>query len=303
MGIHQLRYFLAVADTKSFTRASEKVFIQPSPLSRAITDLESELGHTLLKRNKGCIQLTLEGKVFVEEAQRILKSVDDARLRIAAVNSERHAQIRIAFTGGLAHPKFTNLLARCQEEEPQTSIRFSQVTYDQMIKQLEQEDIDVGFTVHVQHGDELQSKLIWKDQLAVAMPKGHPLVSHEKIRLHDVIDYALITSDPNLCPRGYQAFVQLVQSICGPDSQPLKIKEYVSNHDSMIMLVAAGFGIGLGLKSHLDVYGAPNVIVRPLTDDVPLVETYLITRNETHSDVVSRFIQRTLLTGQLEQAE
>lgn len=84
MRIRHLRYFLVVADELSFSRAAARVHIEPSPLSRAIKELEAELGVRLLQRNRGRIKLTWAGEVFREEARRMLTFMDGARTRVQA---------------------------------------------------------------------------------------------------------------------------------------------------------------------------------------------------------------------------
>jgi len=84
MKTRHLRYFLTVAEERSFVRAAERTSIEPSPLSRAIRELEQRLGVELLHRAKGRIQLTWAGEAFYEEARRILTLVEQARSRAHA---------------------------------------------------------------------------------------------------------------------------------------------------------------------------------------------------------------------------
>jgi DNA-binding transcriptional LysR family regulator len=79
MNLKHLRYFLAVAEEQSFVHAANKVHIEPSPLSRAIKELEARLGVRLLHRAKGSVQLTWPGKVLEEEARNIMAQVENAR--------------------------------------------------------------------------------------------------------------------------------------------------------------------------------------------------------------------------------
>lgn len=89
MNIRQLQYFLIVAEEQNFTRAASRVHIQQSPLSRAIKDLEHELGVALFDRSKGRIRLTWPGEVFYEETRRLLFFLNSARARTKAAASSR----------------------------------------------------------------------------------------------------------------------------------------------------------------------------------------------------------------------
>src|SRR5690606_24538554 len=79
MELRHLRYFIAVAEELNFARAAQRIHIEPSPLSRAIRELEDNLGAQLFERSHKGMRLTWPGKVFLEEAQRILSSIEDAR--------------------------------------------------------------------------------------------------------------------------------------------------------------------------------------------------------------------------------
>lgn len=79
MRLRHLRYFITVAEELNFTRASARLHIEPSPLSRAIKDLEDDLGVELLHRSKGRIRLTWSGEVFCKDARRLLALSSVAR--------------------------------------------------------------------------------------------------------------------------------------------------------------------------------------------------------------------------------
>jgi DNA-binding transcriptional LysR family regulator len=72
MNLKHLRYFLAIAEKQSFTHATSRVHIEPSPLSRAIKELESRLNVRFLHRSKGSVRLTWPGEVLAEEARHIV---------------------------------------------------------------------------------------------------------------------------------------------------------------------------------------------------------------------------------------
>ncbi|GHU31432.1 hypothetical protein AGMMS50256_19910 [Betaproteobacteria bacterium] len=134
MKMRYLRYFLVVAEEQSFTRAAARVHIEPSPLSRAIRKLETDLQVPLFRYIHGRIQLTLAGDVFREEARRLLMFVEGARLRVRSAEQGYCRQLRIGLTDHLAQPQFIRLLARYREEEPLTKIRILEMTVSEMVK-------------------------------------------------------------------------------------------------------------------------------------------------------------------------
>lgn len=289
MRIRNLRYFLAVAEELNISRAAAKVHIEPSPLSRAIKELESELGAHLLQRTQGRIRLTWAGEVFREEAQRMIKHMEGARSRVHAAALGYRGRLRIGLTDNLTQPKITKLLARCREEEPLTEIKIIEMTVKAMDEALRHDLIDAGFTLHPQLTKGIAKKVVWTDQPVIAIPKNHPLLSFEKISLQEISRHAVIIAHPELCAGGYEA---TCRRFCEFTLPLPEIVEYVSGHEPLMMLVAAGHGIGIGLKSQTMFYNNPDVIIRPFTDDMTSVPIFLAYPDRTQSEEMRRFIIR-----------
>ncbi len=289
MRLRNLHYFLVVAEELHFARAAVRVHIEPSPLSRAIKELEEDLGTRLFYRQKGrSIQLTMAGEVFREEAHRILNLFENAKTRVNAAANGYRGQLRIGLNHNLAQHRLTKLLALCREEEPRTAIRIMELTNYDMVKALNDDQIDIGFTLHHEPENSLCSKVAWWDRMVIILPKSHPLLCLDKIPLDEVLFYPLIFCHPETCPGAHN----IIQRWCDSVSQPLTMHHYISGIESMMMLVAAGYGIGIALESQMSLYDYPNIIIRPVTDDVPTTATFFVTRDKPLSDELSRFINR-----------
>lgn len=296
MRIRHLHYFLAVAEELSFSRAAARVHIEPSPLSRAIKELEAELGVHLFQRANGRIRLTWAGEVFRDEAHRMLTFMEGARTRVHAAARGYRGRLRIGLTDGLAQPRLTRLLARCREEEPLTEVKIVEMTVAEMVKALRHDQIDAGFTVHTELSNGLVKEVVWTDRPAIAIPRNHPLLALEKIPLQEVAQHALILCHPELCSGGYDV---IRRWFCEYTLPFPAVAEYVSGHEPMMMLVAAGYGIGVGLTSQITLYSHPDVIIRPVTDDVPSAATCITMLDQPPSEELSRFIARAQRVGEV----
>ncbi|EKY3918167.1 LysR family transcriptional regulator [Enterobacter hormaechei] len=296
MRIRHLYYFLIVAEEQNFARAAARVHIEPSPLSRAIKELENQLGVRLLDRTRGRIKLTWPGEIFREEARRMLSFLDNAKTRVHSASLGYCGRVRIGLTDGLAQPKLTQLLARCREDEPRTEIRIVEMTVNEMLQALYHDQIDVGFSVEGENTNGYAKQMIWADRPAVAIPTHHPLLSFEKIPLIEALRYPLILCHPEQCAGGYN----VIRRWIGDHSLPSpSIAEYVSGHEPMIMLVAAGYGIGIGIKSQIALYRHSDVVIRPMADEIPDTPTFVVTSDKTISPELQRFIKRALEIGNL----
>jgi len=297
MRIRHLHYFLIVAEEQSFTRAATRVHIEPSPLSRAIKELENQLGVELLQRTKGRIQLTWPGEVFREEARRIIAFFENAQTRVHSASQGYHGRLRIGLTDNLAQPRMTTLLARCREEEPRTEVRITEMTVNEMLIALRHNQIDVGFTVDHSSTPGYIKEAIWSERPAIAIPTRHPLLSHEKIPITETLRYPLVLCHPERWAGGYNVIRRWLNDSSSP-SPALNVAEYVSGHEPMIMLVAAGYGVGIGLKSQIALYNHPEVIVREAAEDAPSATTFAVTIEMNRPPELERFIKRARAIGE-----
>src|SRR3972149_1366663 len=101
MELRHLRYFIAVAEELHFARAAERLHIEQSPLSRALNDLDDDLGVQLSARTTRSTRLTWAGQVFLDEARRVLCPLDQAKASAKAAATGYRGTLRIALSDGI----------------------------------------------------------------------------------------------------------------------------------------------------------------------------------------------------------
>lgn len=296
MELRHLRYFLAVAEELRFARAAEKLHIEQSPLSRAIKELEEELGVVLFARTTRSTRLTHAGTLFLEHVRRVLAALEQARDSVKAAANGFHGQLRVAMSDGITPSRLPALLALCRQEEPEVEIRFFEVPLSQQIKGLHDDLYDVGFAQSDEVGDGIVAVPAWSDALMVAVPARHPLLAHKRIPLDELLRYPLVLCDPQAC-QGHAKHVERV--LRRTDMEP-PIAERVATCDLMMALVSAGFALGLAGAAHIAASREPGVVARPLALRVPPLTTYLLHRDGVPSDELARFIERVQTIESLE---
>lgn len=227
MELRHLRYFLAVAEELHFARAAEKLHIEQSPLSRAIKELEEELGVVLFARTTRSTRLTRAGKLFREHVIRVFAALQQARDSVKAAANGFHGQLRVALSDGITPSRLPALLALCRQEEPEVELRFFEVPLSQQIKGLHDDMYDVGFAQSDEVGDGIVATPAWSDTLMVAVPARHPLLAHKRIPLEELLRYPLVLCDPQVC-EGHAKYVDRV--LRRVDMEPL-IAERVATCD------------------------------------------------------------------------
>lgn len=294
MRLRHLRYFITVAEELNFTRASARLHVEPSPLSRAIRDLEDNLGVELLHRSRGRIRLTWSGEVFRKDAHRLLALYDDARTYANKAAAGCQSRVRIGIADSLAQPRLTRLLAMCREEEPRTTISITEMTAGELLAALNRDLIDAGITVDGEEVDGFVREAVWSEFPVVVLPRQHPLLSYERLPFGEALRYPLVLCHPEKCAGGYKLFRQMLRVSGLP---PPEIAEYISGHEPMMLLVAAGYGVGFGLESQAALYSHHDIVIRPLADNVSSALTYIVTNDQPSPPELQRFIERARKVG------
>ena len=246
--------------------------MEQSPLSRAIKELEEELGAQLFVRTSRSTRLTRAGKLLLEHVPRIFTALEQAREIVKSAANGFHGQLRIALSDGITPSRLPALLARCREEDPEIEIRLFEVPLAQQIKGLHDDLYDAGFSMADEVGDGLIVEPAWEDELMVAVPARHPVLTHKRIPLEEVLRHPLVLCDPQVC-EGYARQVDRV--LRRADMEPL-IAERVASFDLMMALVAAGFALGLAGAPHITGSREPGVVARPLAGRSPMLTTYCL---------------------------
>ena len=288
MELRHLRYFLTVAEELHFARAAEKLHMDQSPLSRAIKDLEDELGAKLFTRTTRNIRLTHAGKVFLERVPRIFEALEQARDGAKSAASGFHGQLRISLSDGITPSRLPALLARSREEEPEVEIRLFEVPLDQQIRGLQEDLYDAGLSMADEVGDGIVTTPAWDDELMVALSLRHPLLEHRRIPLEMVLQQRLVLGDPAAC----QGHTRQIDRILQKRDEELQILQRVATFDVMMALVSAGLAVGLAGAAHIASSKEPGVKARQLAGTPPMLTTYLLRRDTEPSPMLTRFIQR-----------
>jgi DNA-binding transcriptional LysR family regulator len=288
MELRHLRCFLAVAEELHFARAAERLHIEQSPLSRAIKELEEELGTQLFLRTTRSTRLTHAGRLFLEHVPRVFTSLQQARDSVKAAANGFRGQLRMALSDGISPSRFSSFLALCREEEPEVEIRLSEVPLAQQIKGLLEDLYDAGFAQSDEVGDGIVATPVWSESLMVAVPARHPILSYKRIPVEELLRYPLVLCDPQVC-EGHARQVERFLRQSG--SEPL-VAEQVASCDLMMALVAAGFALGLVGESNIAACREPGVIGRPLAGVCPLLTTYLLHSTREPPVALSRIIER-----------
>jgi DNA-binding transcriptional LysR family regulator len=254
MELRHLRYFLAVAEERNFTRAAKRLHIAQPPLTQQIKALEAELGVLLFDRSSYRVELTEAGRLFAVEVGRILADVRRAVLLAQRAARGMHGQVRVGFTESasfnpLVMRTFQAFRGNCPEVElaleERQSIELSAALYDGRI--------DAAFVrPPLQTGEGLTLQLLESEEMVVAVPARHALAKETEVSLQMLAKETFI-----LYPRAVRpGLADAVVAACELAGFTPRVGQEAPQMSSTINLVAASLGISIvprsmdGLQPH-----------------------------------------------------
>lgn len=289
MELRHLRCFVVLAEELHFTRAAERLHIEQPPLSRAIKELEDELGATLFDRDRRGTRLTPAGSAFLQDVRRVFAALEQGRENVKAIAAGLQGSLRIAISDGTVDQRLSAFLAHCREEEPEIEIRLAEVPLSEQLRGLRSGDFTIGFAHTAEVGEEIIAEPIWHDPLILAVPARHPLLAHKEVPLPELASYPLVLCDPQVC----EGYCRELTRLLRPLEREPNVVEHASSLDMMLTLVGAGYGLGFTTAARLAVSQRSDVIARPLVADSAVITTYLLRpRSDAPCPALERFITR-----------
>lgn len=286
----QLRYFIAIAEELSFTRAALRLHISQPPLSQQIQSLEQDLGVRLLERTKRSVALTEAGRVFLDQARQILFKAEEARSQVVAAAAGYSGQLRLAYTVSVSfHPSLPRALLRFGQIAPNVQLQLNEMYSEPQLAALLADQIDIGFVrnepVNERDARLLRLTVIDREPLVLALPSGHPLAEQSSLRMAQVAEEAFVAQ-----PRALSAtlYDQLVRLAAAAGFQP-RIIQHAQQINGLLALVAAGLGLAL-VPASMRVVRLAGVSYVPLEDADAQLLLAAATRTGDQSPALLQFL-------------
>lgn len=261
MELRHLRYFVAVADEKNFTRAAERLHIAQPPLSRQIQQLEEELGVELIEKGTRPVKLTEAGAFFHAHAQELLAKAAELKTMTQRVGKIERT-LSIGFVASTLYGLLPRIVRRYRSLHPEVEVTFHELTTMQQIQALKDGVIDVGFGRVKSEDPNIRRIVLREERLVMALPSGHPrAASSDAMSLVDLQSENLLVYPKTPRP----SFADQVLSVLSERAiVPMKIIE-VRELQIAIGLVAAGQGVAIVPES-VQGMRRDDVVFRALTD-------------------------------------
>ena len=253
MELHQLRYFVAVARTKNFSRAAEQCHVAQPSLSQQIIKLEEELGERLFERTKRRVSLTAAGDVFRAHADQVLERVESAYDGMRELRGLAYGRVRLGVLPTIAPYYLPQRLRLFTERFSAVEVVVHEDTTDQLASAVLANEIDLALVSFPLDRPGLASEVFFEEKLLVALPSGHALSTKRHIKLDDLEKEAFILMKEGHCLSG-----QALQ-FCRMNGFSPRVSFRSAQIETVLAFVSKGWGVSLVPEMAI-----PGVTYRPL---------------------------------------
>jgi DNA-binding transcriptional LysR family regulator len=283
--LRHLKYFVAVAEELSFSRAAARLRIAQPPLSQQIKALETELGAKLFHRTSRNVSLTAAGEQFLPDARQVLEKARQAEQKARQAGEGTAGELSIGFITTAANFWLANAIKTFREAYPGVRLSLRDQTPAHILRDLLNGTLDLGLTRRPVHEGKLTSEVVLQDNMVIALPENHRLAAKNKIYYRDLAGESFVMLRPELAPGYYEPFL----ARCAQAGVVPIVGQYAEEIHTKTWLVAAGFGIA-PTSGSLDII-RKGVVCRSLAEGSPRHQMVAAWRAGDESPLARNFLR------------
>jgi DNA-binding transcriptional LysR family regulator len=285
MELRQVRYFVAVAETLSFRQASKHLHLSQPSLSVQIKQLEDELGVPLLRRSKRRVEITPAGEVFLPAAREILLKLKQASAAARHAASGEAGTIRLGFIPTASFHILPRLLDRIRSTLPLVNVELKEGPEAAQVPGIQSGALDISLGHLGDSYDKIETMLLVREPIIVALPKGHKAARKRAMALKDFEDELFMIPSKDLFP----SLHQLIATAFLQNNVPLNRYQMVEHFHTAVALTMAGAGFAF-LP-----YWAKNaipegIVLRPPSFSIAPLDTFALWSSDNPDPLVRRVL-------------
>ncbi|MFF5996320.1 LysR family transcriptional regulator [Lysinibacillus sp. KU-BSD001] len=289
MDIRQIEYFAEVAKHLSFTKAASTLHVSQPSISKAIQNLEAELGVPLFYRSSKQLELTDAGQAVLVNAKQVLEAFKNLRSELTDLMDLKKGQIRIGIPPIVGAEFFTKLVSQYKEQYPYIEIILSEVGTKKIREGVEAGELDIGLICNLCIAtNQLETISILKDPLMLIVHLDHPLATRPFIKLSELKKETFV-----MYRKDFTLYDRIVEE-CAKNGFVPNIACETSQKDLIIEMVAAKLGIALLPKKICEKIKDDTIVAIPFDEEHIFLELGMAwKKNKYLSYAVREFIALT----------
>lgn len=289
---NQLKYFVAVAENLSFTKAAEQFYVSQTAITQQIRQLEETLGCTLFDRSTRPVALTSEGRVFLIEARAILERMAQAAERVHDASTGLTGSLRVGYVRGYERSDLSKLMRRFHQKNSSVLISFYRCPTNELAASLQQQEYDVIFTwdsTNLKNQPGICYMTVERARLVAALYSSHPLAQRRELCRADLRGENILYMSPDSGNDSYgdAFFMQMYQAA----GYKPNILFRSCDAESILMMVATEEGVSI-LPDYFTnkLYQADGLVFVPMKGENEEEEIIAAWQQGNQNPVLRRFI-------------
>jgi DNA-binding transcriptional LysR family regulator len=288
MELRHLRYFVAVAEELHFRRAAERLHVAQPAVSEQVRKLEDELGVRLFDRTQRSVSMTDAGNAFLEEARRVLRQADIARMAAQNARDRATTRLRVGHVPDLLPVAIARAVQQLGASAPRMQISLETGAASKLIEEVRARRLDAAVVGVPAPTSGLRITTAGAQRIVAALPVTHPQAVNAAISLERLAPERMVVMPPGLNPAFHGAIVSLCRD-AGVSPTFVEVAEPRVEH--ALLAVAAGTGMALLPESAAERHLAQGVRFVPLERTERVFDSVLVTHPDSDSLGTAAFVR------------
>lgn len=239
MNLRDLRYLVALADTKHFGKAATRCHVSQPTLSAQLKKLEEYLGVELIERQPRRVALTEIGEQIVARARRVVSDSDELLALARSQRDPMSGSLKLALIPTIGPYLLPLIAKKLRKQLPKMKLMLYEYQTEPLLQALRAGDIDMGVLALPVHADGVETRKLFEEDFMIALPKGHRLADKLSVKLDDLSGESLLLLEDGHCLRD-QAL-----EICSRGDVEEDQDYRATSLETLRQMVAAGMGVTL----------------------------------------------------------
>lgn len=287
MELRNVQAFVVASETLHFGEAAQLLHVSQPALSRRIQKLEEELGVRLFDRKGHGVVVTDAGRIFLDDAVRILQHVERSTERMQQVGRGRAGVLRIGFVASLTFSLIPALLRSVRERAPQVRLELKEMGTAEQVTAIEADTVDVGFVrPPLSHGEGFSTRPLMEERILAVVASRHPLAGKDVLEVSELASEPFVMYPRNMGPGLFDRIV----ATCQRAGFSPNIVQEAALVPTVVGLVAGELGVALVPES-AKYLGAHDVSFKPLLDPEAVTELAAIWKSDSVNPVLETLFQ------------
>lgn len=287
--LRHLRYFIAVAEEKNFSRAAKRLNMTQPPLSQQIQGLEAQLGAKLFDRTSRPLRLTVAGEAFLEEARTLIIQLEQTVHKIHSLSQGESGHLTVSFSSSTANSILPEILKTFRQQYPEVQLILQEENSTFLLQRLQDQQADIIFLYlysELPEANNLEKMTLTDELLVLVLPEFHSLTRQSIIPLSD------LKNEPFIMPLNpiISGLPQQIDDLFSQASFKPNVTQKAVFMVTILGLVAAEMGISI-LPANVRNLHREGVVYRPILEKTPTICLTAVWKQSNTSPILRKFLR------------